>query len=378
MKLTQLSSALVAAAALLCASRPALALERQDANFKIFQFPPDKIPQIDGKADDWAIVPDDYIIGTEQLHGDSGAALGKTPDPKSLDVKIRIGWVKGLNRLYILYEGYDNYWDFSRPGLTNDTFELAVDGDRSGGSFIDRFHPDGDPSKATADGKSIPARDGWFNYQGSQAQNYHIFVPAEGKDWCMAWGPQAAWIKKLPYSNVAYSYTVKPGEAGRVTMELWITPFDYAAAEGPGRSIESNLTENKIIGMAWAIMDYDDVNSGAHSFWNLSPKHTMFGKAEELCAFKLMPLEPKFRKPIEADWSFKVLDLDRRIVAFEDESTSTGKITSWKWDFGDGQTSTEQHPVHTYAKNGQYVVVLNIEGAEGKSRRSKVWDVTLR
>ena len=129
MKLTQLSSALVAAAALLCASRPALALERQDANFKIFQFPPDKIPQIDGKADDWAIVPDDYIIGTEQLHGDSGAALGKTPDPKSLDVKIRIGWVKGLNRLYILYEAYDNYWDFSRPGLTNDTFELAVDGD---------------------------------------------------------------------------------------------------------------------------------------------------------------------------------------------------------------------------------------------------------
>jgi hypothetical protein len=34
--------------------------------------------------------------------------------------------------------------------------------------------------------------------------------------------------------------------------------------------------------------------------------------------------------------------------------------------------------VHTYAKNGQYVVVLNIEGSEGKSRRSKVWDVTLR
>ena len=74
----------------------------------------------------------------------------------------------------------------------------------------------------------------------------------------------------------------------------------------------------------------------------------------------------------------KPTDLDRRVVAFEDESTTTGKITSWKWDFGDGQTSTEQHPVHTYAKNGQYVVVLNIEGSEGKSRRSKVWDVTLR
>ncbi len=355
-----------AAAVALCSGRPASALERADANFKIFQFPAGKIPQIDGKADDWAIVPNDYIIGSDQLHGDSGAALGKSPDPKSLDVKIRVGWVKGLNRLYFLYEAYDDYWDFSRPDLHNDTFELAVDGDRSGGPFIDRFHPD----------KGISPREAWFSFQGNHAQNYHIFVPAEGKDWCMAWGPQAAWIKKMPYSNVAYSYTVKPGEAGRVTMEFWITPFDYAAAEGPARSVESVLTENKIIGMAWAIMDYDDVNSGAHSFWNLSPKHTMYGQASELCAFKLMPLEPQFQKAIEADWSFTIRNLDRREVAFQDESI--GKVTSWKWDFGDGKSSDEQDPVHTYEKTGQYVVVLNVEGPAGKSRRSKVWDVTLR
>jgi hypothetical protein len=357
----------LAAAAALCCGRPVAALERADANFKIFQFPADKIPVIDGKADDWAIVPDDYIIGSDQTHGDSGAALGKSPDPKSLDVKIKVGWVKGLNRLYFLYEAYDNYWDFTRPGLQGDIFELAVDGDHSGGPFIDRFHPDKD---------NISARDAWFSYQGNQAQNYHIFVPAEGKDWCMAWGPQASWIKKLPYSNVAYSYTVKQGEAGRVTMEFWITPFDYAAAEGPGRSVESVLTENKVIGMSWAFMDSDDDKSNAHSFWNLSPKHTMYGQASELCAFKLMPLEPQFRKKIDADWSFIILNLDQRRVAFEDESV--GKITSWKWDFGDGETSTDQNPVHTYAKPGQFVVILYIEGPDGKSHRSKVWDVTLR
>jgi hypothetical protein len=81
-------------------------------------------------------------------------------------------------------------------------------------------------------------------------------------------------------------------------------------------------------------------------------------------------------KPIDAQWSFKILDLDRRVVAFEDQST--GKITSWKWDFGDGTTSDEQHPVHTFTRSGQFVVVLNIEGPDGKSRRAKVWDVTLR
>ena len=89
-----------------------------------------------------------------------------------------------------------------------------------------------------------------------------------------------------------------------------------------------------------------------------------------------MPLEEQFMKKIEAQWSFKVIDMDRRVVAFSD--LSTGKITSWRWEFGDGTTSTEQHPVHTYKRPGRYIVTLYIEGPEGKSRRGKVWDVAVR
>ncbi len=68
--------------------------------------------------------------------------------------------------------------------------------------------------------------------------------------------------------------------------------------------------------------------------------------------------------------------MNRRLVAFED--LSEGTINSWKWDFGDGTTSTEQHPIHTYKKAGEYVVVLYIEGPAGKSRLSKIWDVAVR
>jgi uncharacterized membrane protein len=102
----------------------------------------------------------------------------------------------------------------------------------------------------------------------------------------------------------------------------------------------------------------------------------MFGQASELCKFQLMPVEEKLRKPIDADWSFKILDRQRRAVAFQDEST--GNITSWKWDFGDGTTSDERYPTHTYEKTGQYVVVLYVEGPAGKARRARVWDVTLK
>ena len=109
---------------------------------------------------------------------------------------------------------------------------------------------------------------------------------------------------------------------------------------------------------------------------NLSKEHTMYGNASYLLPFKLMPLEDRFRKPVEADWSFKVIDMNRRLVAFIDQSE--GKINSWKWDFGDGTTSEEKNPIHQYKDAGKYVVVLWIEGPAGKSRRSKVWDVAVK
>ncbi len=52
-------------------------------------------------------------------------------------------------------------------------------------------------------------------------------------------------------------------------------------------------------------------------------------------------------------------------VNFED--TSWGIITSWLWDFGDGNTSTEQHPVHVYENGGDYEVNLSIECLGGET-----------
>jgi gliding motility-associated-like protein len=46
-------------------------------------------------------------------------------------------------------------------------------------------------------------------------------------------------------------------------------------------------------------------------------------------------------------------------VVFTDASTTSGTaITSWAWDFGDGQTSTLQNPSHTYIASGDYTVTL--------------------
>ena len=224
----------------------AAALERPDTTFKIFQFPADQIPRVDGDVSDWGMVPADYAIGIDQLQD----TVHHSPiDTTDLDVTVRVGWVKGLNRLYFLYEAYDDYWDFSHRDLHNDILEIVVDGDLSGGPLIPQLREDKDTN-------GLEGLDDHFKFHGVHAQTYHVLTPADGKPWTM------------------------------VCME-------------------------------------------------------------------------------------------RRLVAFKD--LSYGDIRSWRWDFGDGNTSTEQHPIHQYAEPGTtYTVTLYVAGPEGKARMSKVWDVIVR
>jgi len=66
-------------------------------------------------------------------------------------------------------------------------------------------------------------------------------------------------------------------------------------------------------------------------------------------------------------------------VQFTDTSNSgTAEITSWLWDFGDGNTSTEQNPKHTYTKRGAFTVSLTVENEVGENTRSRAKFVTVR
>ncbi|MDX1683738.1 MAG: S8 family serine peptidase [Saprospiraceae bacterium] len=49
-------------------------------------------------------------------------------------------------------------------------------------------------------------------------------------------------------------------------------------------------------------------------------------------------------------------NVDMRTVEFDNRSS---RSTSYLWDFGDGNTSTEENPIHTYDQNGVYTVSLS-------------------
>jgi len=53
-------------------------------------------------------------------------------------------------------------------------------------------------------------------------------------------------------------------------------------------------------------------------------------------------------------------------VQFTDESIPADTITSWSWEFGDGHTSEDQSPEHTFEKPGMYKIKLTVTDDAGK------------
>ena len=51
-------------------------------------------------------------------------------------------------------------------------------------------------------------------------------------------------------------------------------------------------------------------------------------------------------------------------------NSSTGGITAYAWTFGDGTTSTSQHPVHVYPVAGTYTVSLEVTGPGGTNTKT--------
>lgn len=79
----------------------------------------------------------------------------------------------------------------------------------------------------------------------------------------------------------------------------------------------------------------------------------------QACSQAKVPLA-NFTCSYPADLSAPTPDGPPYTVKCWDNSTSEPNqpLASWKWDFGDGGSSTDQNPQHTYAKEGRYDVRL--------------------
>ncbi|HCL4436573.1 TPA: collagenase [Clostridium botulinum] len=61
----------------------------------------------------------------------------------------------------------------------------------------------------------------------------------------------------------------------------------------------------------------------------------------------------------------KKSNTDEKIKFSSEGSTDDGKIVSYAWDFGDGETSSEKNPTHAYKTPGTYTVKLTVTDDKG-------------
>ncbi len=70
--------------------------------------------------------------------------------------------------------------------------------------------------------------------------------------------------------------------------------------------------------------------------------------------------------PPKAGIFYSIVD---KQVAF---TALTKRVVTWNWDFGDGETSTKQNPVHIYENGGYYSVTLTGTNAAGSTAVAEV------
>ncbi|MEA2435715.1 MAG: hypothetical protein QOF65_271 [Thermoleophilaceae bacterium] len=77
-------------------------------------------------------------------------------------------------------------------------------------------------------------------------------------------------------------------------------------------------------------------------------------------------LTSEFPTPPTAEFAFANDKTTPSTVHFDDQSTraKSARFVSWSWKFGDGATSTEKNPSHTYSP-GTYHVTLTVRDSNG-------------
>jgi PKD repeat protein len=75
----------------------------------------------------------------------------------------------------------------------------------------------------------------------------------------------------------------------------------------------------------------------------------------DACGRDMICRETGIILPMKPAYSTSQNEVNNLQVAFQDQ---TSGASSWLWEFGDGQTSTEKDPVHVYSQYGEYNVCL--------------------
>jgi PKD repeat protein len=154
--------------------------------------------------------------------------------------------------------------------------------------------------------------------------------------------------------------SLTPTFPSTVYTEYWKIWIDYNVDgdfEDAGEEVFSGVGDSTVTGSFTVASVTANTRMRVSMKWNGEPTPCEFFSYGEVEDYTVN-ITPGGNTPPTADFTYTTTDLT---VNFTDTSTdSDGTIVSWLWDFGDGNTSTVQHPTHTYAAYGTYTVTLTV------------------
>ncbi|RIH66869.1 PKD domain-containing protein [Mariniphaga sediminis] len=148
-------------------------------------------------------------------------------------------------------------------------------------------------------------------------------------------------------------------QAARFVDQITITPGDFSDGGDSGSLIVTDNSSNSPVGLLFA-------GSSTHTIATpIGVVLNRFGVTIDNESGGTVNTPPS------AGFTYTTSGLT---ATFTDTSTDPGgSVVEWNWNFGDGNTSTEQNPGHTYNAGGTFSVLLEVtdnEGATGSSSQN--------
>ncbi|MFV0469872.1 MAG: family 16 glycosylhydrolase [Dysgonomonas sp.] len=181
----------------------------------------------------------------------------------------------------------------------------------------------------------------------------------------------------------AYNHTIQTDKSGTQTVETAETDFHTYGLE---------WTEDKIVGYADGVpyFTFENDKKGDKNTWPFNEPFYLklnlaiggdWGGAQGIDT-SIFPsrYEIDYVRVYQKTTPTANFSADKRqgfapsTIQFRSSSL---KATEYSWDFGDGNTSTEENPSHAYSAAGTYTVSLTVKNAVGEDRLVKSDFVTL-
>ncbi|HUX95876.1 MAG TPA: FG-GAP-like repeat-containing protein [Bacteroidales bacterium] len=255
----------------------------------------------------------------------------------SLDIMIT-----GLSSKIYHNDNDNTFTEYTGSSFPNSSFGSASSGDYDNDGDIDIL--------ITGGGLSRIYRNNTFMKAGEYPANQKPIAPIGLSSISQPEGIHLSWAPirtdETPFKAMTYNVRMWTSAGGPDITAAHSNPisgYRQIAAMGNAQLDTSFLIKNLPLGTYyWSVQAVDQGYLG--------------GDWAETATFEV--------ENIQTFFSFEQVCLGYP-TRFTDQSTAFSGIASWRWDFNDGEISSDQNPSHTYASSGTFMVKLIITDMGG-------------